>query len=211
MSDTAVFTPPTEQQLRAFEDEVFEVTTSKGWYDEDRDFETGIALIHSEIAEMFEAYRDHGLEDATLATCSVHAFGYAKDDPKYDADHLCKPEGVGAEAADVLIRLLDESRRQGVQVTTGAVSTYRNIDDRVGRLISHLHRQTARWDIEVERGLARGHSGFALRAAHSRGVQATYGYLLHVCERLGIDLVAETERKIAYNRTRPYRHGGKRV
>lgn len=33
--------------------------------------------------------------------------------------------------------------------------------------------------------------------------------LLDDCDLFGIDLMAEYERKIAYNRTRPYRHGGK--
>ena len=33
--------------------------------------------------------------------------------------------------------------------------------------------------------------------------------LLDYCARFGIDLQAEYERKLAYNRTRPYRHGEK--
>jgi NTP pyrophosphatase (non-canonical NTP hydrolase) len=33
--------------------------------------------------------------------------------------------------------------------------------------------------------------------------------LLDTCDVLGIDLEAEYERKMAYNRTRPYQHGGK--
>lgn len=33
--------------------------------------------------------------------------------------------------------------------------------------------------------------------------------LLTECERFGVDLDAEYERKVAYNRTRPVRHGGK--
>lgn len=35
--------------------------------------------------------------------------------------------------------------------------------------------------------------------------------LLDDCALFGIDLEAEYERKMAYNRTRPYRHGGKRL
>ena len=35
--------------------------------------------------------------------------------------------------------------------------------------------------------------------------------LLHYCRLFGIDLQAEYERKIAFNRTRPYRHGGKNL
>jgi NTP pyrophosphatase (non-canonical NTP hydrolase) len=35
--------------------------------------------------------------------------------------------------------------------------------------------------------------------------------LLDDCARFGVDLEAEYERKMAYNRTRPYRHGKRRI
>ena len=35
--------------------------------------------------------------------------------------------------------------------------------------------------------------------------------VLHYAQLEGIDLEYEIERKIAYNKTRPYRHGGKRA
>jgi NTP pyrophosphatase (non-canonical NTP hydrolase) len=107
--------------------EVREVNTKVGWYPANppNTFGDYIALLHSEVSEMFEAYRNWGLEDATKLQVVW--------------DVLPKPEGVGSEAADVLIRLLD------------------------------------------------------------------------MCEEYGIDLEKEYERKLAYNRTRPYRHGGKKI
>lgn len=35
--------------------------------------------------------------------------------------------------------------------------------------------------------------------------------ILDTCEALGIDLQLATEMKLAYNKTRPFRHGGKRA
>ena len=90
-----------------------------------------VALLHSEVSEMLEAFRDGGYDDLTLGGPILNGDGQVVGLPK--------PEGVGSEAADVLIRLLD------------------------------------------------------------------------VCRRRGIDLVTEFERKNAYNRTRGYRHGGKRL
>lgn len=106
--------------LREMEREVREVNEANGWYEEERTVGEDIALLHSEVSEMLEAYRDHGLNDMT-------------------ATRTGKPQGFGSECADVLIRLLD------------------------------------------------------------------------TCDRRGIDLDYEYRRKIAHNRTRGYRHGGKRL
>lgn len=110
--------------------EVRDVNVANGWWEDDRRPAEGLALIHSEVSEWLEALRSWGTADATKATFPE---GHALHLPGV----LPKPEGVGSEAADVLIRLLDE------------------------------------------------------------------------CDRQGIDLAAEYVRKIAYNRTRGHKHGGK--
>lgn len=103
-------------------------------------FGDSMALLHSEVSEALEAYREHKLEDYSRDVCTnCHCFEYPAEDVGADRcdPHLCKPEGVGSEFADVFIRLLDD------------------------------------------------------------------------CDRYGIDLRAEYERKMAYNESRPYQHGGK--
>jgi NTP pyrophosphatase (non-canonical NTP hydrolase) len=112
--------------------EVRAVNVQKGWRSADggpgsNTFGDYIALLHSELSEALEAFRDWRLQDMTAA--------FPSDDAPKGA--LPKPEGVGSEMADVLIRLLD------------------------------------------------------------------------MCDVFGIDLQAEYERKVAYNRTRPYQHGGR--
>lgn len=122
-----------EHALATATAEVREVNEANGWFEDDRRPAEGLALIHSEVSEWLEAIRSWGLADATATECP---HGFLSD---YCAkDHaLPKPEGVGSEAADVLIRLLDE------------------------------------------------------------------------CDRQDINLAAEYRRKIAYNRTRGHKHGGR--
>lgn len=117
------------KSLADMKHEVAQVNRDKGWYEKDRTFGDSVALIHSEVSEALEAYRDWGLEDRTGTVSTVGDDG--KEYPK--------PEGVGAEFADTLIRLLD------------------------------------------------------------------------ACHRYKIDLEYEYHRKMFYNRTRPHRHGGKRL
>jgi NTP pyrophosphatase (non-canonical NTP hydrolase) len=115
-------------QLAKMATEVYALNVDKGRYDEAVPFYQAMALLHSEVSKAVEAYRSWELEDATST---------AVDQGEYGPDALPKPEGVGSEFADILIRLLDD------------------------------------------------------------------------CVRYGIDLEAEYERKMKFNRTRSYRHGGK--
>lgn len=115
--------------LATMMEEVSACNHAKGWYDEDRRFGEDVALLHSEVSEMLEAFREHGVSDATVR----------EDAMEYAIIANPKPEGVGSEAADVLVRLLD------------------------------------------------------------------------TCQRHNIDLFAQWRRKMDYNWTRPYRHGGKKL
>lgn len=68
-----------------------------------RTFGDDIALLHSEVSEMLEAFRAGGLEDQT-------------SELTYTDGRPAKPEGVGSEAADVLVRLLDTCSRYGIDL-----------------------------------------------------------------------------------------------
>ena len=103
------------------------IAIAHGWYDgPKRGLPELIALMHSELSEALEAYRNHEPLDWQPSGNGAIAIHGA-------------PQSVGIELADCIIRILD------------------------------------------------------------------------ACAYLGIDIQAAIDAKMAYNETRPYRHGGKRA
>lgn len=121
-----MFTPLNELAYQ-----VHENAKDKGWWDDERGFPEIVALIHSEVSEALEEYRNG--HEVTEVYAS-HGGSVACSPPCAPG---LKPEGVPVELADVIIRILD------------------------------------------------------------------------YCGHAGIDLDDAVQRKMAYNKTRPHRHGGK--
>lgn len=87
------------KSLADMAEEVLAWCTRKGWEpDAQRQFGTEMALLHSEVSEALEAFRVRGFD--------------AYDTPEG------KPDDVGSEFADVLIRLLHYSAVHGIDLET---------------------------------------------------------------------------------------------
>lgn len=92
--------------------EVHRIAVEHGWWEEDRNFGEMLALVHSEISEALEAWRE-GQEDVWYST-GANLVG-----------HLPKPEGVVVELADAVIRILDIAEERGVDLGTIIVEKMR--------------------------------------------------------------------------------------
>ena len=111
----------TAQEIDGMKTVVYAVNKQNGWFDNDRSFGDEIALLHSELSEALEAFRIEGMTtDQTSAFCKVedseHIWSIDQRLPEGKNAHYCKPEGVGSELADVLVRLLDVSHRYNINL-----------------------------------------------------------------------------------------------
>jgi NTP pyrophosphatase (non-canonical NTP hydrolase) len=90
------------KSLTRMQAEIKENCVAKGWYDTPVSFGEAMALLHSEVSEALEAWRIWGPVDGTML--------------ELPEGRSAKPEGIGSEFADVLIRLLDYCARFDVDL-----------------------------------------------------------------------------------------------
>lgn len=192
------------------------INTAKGWRSLDLTWGDWTALLHTEISEMVEAYRDHQLADATDTRPCVPIGDVCGTHRRHitHCDAPRKPEGVAAELADVTIRVFDMTDATGIDIGNAVVDggdmhlsaippmpfeawKARGRLESFGDWCSMLHHWADRmW--ESPNAYARTTLSWTMLRA-----------ITAFANQYRIDLTAEVERKMAYNDTRPYLHGGR--
>lgn len=168
----------------------------KGWWDEPRSVEECLMLAVTEVAEAVEWYRDWKWNQADVfLPCRQEPNNpkmiLREGDPSSAA---WKPVGIPSELADVCIRVCDLMGHSRLEF---------DYHHKLGRDISgNFVRDCFLIACEVVGG-----EGYSTGEQLCRALIASE----EVAARYNIDLSAAIEIKLAYNATRPHRHGGKKA
>lgn len=179
--------------------EIDESNRRLGWRDTPVTFREAMAMLHSEVSEALEAWRQWGIRDATAELT------YTDQVTRQYA--LAKPEGVGSEFADIFIRLLDDAWLFGPADLEAAAGPGRfGISESFPENMNTLHLIIARACMAWEDGDPDNRFW-----NWKREFGNILAFLRQLCEHYGISLPAEYERKMQFSKSRPYRHGNKRI
>jgi hypothetical protein len=191
--------------LNEFAKDVHAVAVEHGWWEgeENNDIDTKIALIHAEWSEALEEYRagrpmvwrecGEAENDEELVCVENACIAWANG----DCD-ICsrdnKPEGIAVELVDGVIRILDLMAAKDMDFAqTGYICGGKRT---LPQLVAILHYATAE--------SAESESEAASRLISC--IEAVREWL----EEQGVDMDEILRLKHEYNKTRSYRHGGKR-
>lgn len=89
--------------LTYLRDSAHKNAVEKGWHENPKPVGEDIALMHSELSEALEEYRN----------------GHQPADMRFEA---AKPEGIPAELADVMIRIFDFCGLHRIDIATAVVA-----------------------------------------------------------------------------------------
>lgn len=193
-------TTPKTINLNDWRDACYKNAVDHGWWEADRKWYEARVLIMSELAEALEEFRaGHNL--ALVKVPTKHWL-----DPAVNFDELIKrardsqkPEGFAVEIADVVIRILDFAGKHAEgsygrydfsDVLSDAPAGYRDTAQAIDEACACLY------DSDHE-----AHESCRQVLIHCFSIAAFAGF----------DLMKVVEIKHEYNKTRPYRHGGKKA
>jgi hypothetical protein len=200
----------------------YDTAVAKGWHEESRSLGEVITLMHSEVSEALECWRDssHKLEDVWVSEGG-------------------KPEGFVIELADLLIRIADTATDMKLPLEKILFNT---LIPMLGRGYEHMvikekHLETIPEMLGlIHIHLARAYDASFVSGAALEGMVRGWVALPPtspvlqpeiklritcnladaivfagaICQRYKLDLEKAVLLKMDYNDTRPHRHGGKR-
>ena len=190
---------------------IHENAVAHGWRDTERSFAEVVALIHSELSEALEEYRSgkpnlwfaciptdifNGCRNMTHSESEKGVLGCAK------TTEFCrykdkKPEGIIVELADAIIRILDYCGYSGIDIEMALEERKAGFNTyTLPELVAECHYL-----------LSKAYKNIEARSLYLAECISNIAFWI---KENGGDIEEAIVLKHEYNRTRPYRHGGKK-
>jgi hypothetical protein len=199
------------------------ISRSKGWVKDGdpRPFHTTISLMHSELSEALEEYRDHkplneiyytvktknDAGDIVTGKCAKDQLPAVKAlDSKYGRGTEfidAKPEGIPIELADLVIRICQRVGTDGDAARLDLCCTELG----AGPLYADFELFLAERHLDLSNAYVQQKKKEMVLRNLANCINQTFDF----CKFHNIDLWAAIDEKEAYNRTRSERHGGKKI
>jgi hypothetical protein len=208
-----------------------DISLEKGWLNPDgtdpRPFHTVIGLFHTELSEAFEDIRNNKVINEIYYEHTYDPSGGGKQVFTSDAYARLspttpwKPCGFPVELADFVIRVCQYygSAGRGDELERGmgvehALRPHNDVPDDAEALITGLHASTSMAFIAFSFALAGNKVDLPAIGFPSEPLPYLASALLSLfdfCKKKDINIWAAIDEKEAYNRTRPQKHGGKKM
>lgn len=174
----------TNETIRA----IHENAVAHGFHEPDSEptFGEYCALIHEEISEAFSAWR--------------------RGEPDEYVDDDGKPQGVWVELADVVIRIGDLIGELEYELRNETDEYKRFYNDIRSMILDEPHEKFSEFTATLHNIISRADMNKSIGGAMPELLAAVICIFARA-ELANIDLDAVIERKHAYNKTRPYKHG----
>lgn len=178
--------------------EAHAIAKEKGWWDTPRSVGELIALCHSDLSE-------------ALREVSYVSYGCPLTEI-YD-ESPSKPAGFPIELADLIIRVADIAEFQELSLVGLDNFLSRWEEQRISKIC--VDQSIGDWIVDCHADLSQAYIAGSLYGITSSSYVLHLEYLISrvksLCKTFNIDLDAAIKLKMEYNKTRPYRHGGKKL
>ena len=214
--------------MNKFAAEVHDNAVAHGWWETDRDITETVALIHSELSEAMEEYREgkpmeyricyEDPEEKSICNPedAAECLNFGKEQQcKYYGQ---KPEGQAVELIDFCIRVLDllskNNYRFACTTLQELISRTKKANPLLGKdtplpmLVTTCHSLTAKAG-DTYLGITKAMNvrrGAGIQMALS-ALEAAMGMALYWVQEQGLNPEEVITRKHNFNKTRPYKHG----
>ncbi len=199
--------------------EVHEVNVKNGWWETPPSIGDILAMMHCELSEAMEAYREGKNIDDVWYDCKQQddecTEGYYTSIGGCQSCPYSKPEGIPVELADCVMRIMDIMEYVGFFISK---ELYDHLGENIiaafkkgimncgfGSVITIFHSRLPQMHRDSTNSLK------VLVKHNSVNFTLLIVLIDYFLQRNNLDLLDIIERKNEYNKTRGYKHGGKRV